>query len=104
MEKKAPETCPKCGADVWLKVVNQILKMVDSAGQPHQCSPGGLGSPGEYQKHPIGQAMQDQRIVEFQLRGRVLTIKVEDGHTLSVSAAGKPLTLRLEGPGGILQE
>ena len=58
----------------------------------------------QFEKHPIGQKVTGKMVTDYQLRGRRLTITLEDGNVLSVTAAGTPLTVSLEGPGGIWQE
>jgi len=70
-------------------------------GTAHRCD-----TDREFEKHPIGQAVAGAVIKQdgFQLRGRRLTILFEDGNVLSVSAKGTPLTIQLQGPGGIMQE
>ena len=65
----------------------------------HNCGPAV-----EFEKHPIGQAVMGGVIKDFQLRGRRLTISLEDGNVLSVTAKGTPLSLSLEGPDRIIQE
>ena len=100
---KRTEVCPDCGADVMLKMedVNgeRMPQLYNLDGSRHKCE-----AEDGFEKHPIGQAVTGKKVTGFQLRGRRLTIMLDDGHVLSVSAAGKPLTLRLEGPTGILQE
>lgn len=102
--EKPPEKCPDCGAQVRLKseYVNgdRQLMLYNLDGTQHVCG----SEERQYEKHPIGQAVMGKVIADFQLRGRRLTLTLEDGSILTVSAAGKPLTIGLEGPGGILQE
>lgn len=101
---KPPEKCPDCNADVRLKSEyangDRQLVLYNLDGTLHDCQK----EEQHYEKHPIGQAVIGGVIKGFQLRGRRLTITLEDGNVLSVSAAGKPLSLQLEGPGGIVQE
>ena len=102
---RSPEKCPDCGADVRLKSETgegeyHHLVLYNLDGTAHNC---GMEER-HYEKHPIGQAVTGKTVVNFQLRGRRLTIALEDGNILTVSAAGTPLTISLEGPGGILQE
>ena len=103
--KEVPERCPMCDAPVRLgtELVDgeRQLVLYDMNGGKHVCN-----GHEEQEKHPIGQAVSGATVKEngFQLRGRRLTIMFEDGNVLTVSAAGKPLTIRLEGPAGIMQE
>jgi len=99
------EKCPTCGADVRLRLeeVNgeKQLKLFNPDDSQHVCQ---IELRNEFEKHPIGQTVTGKRVTDFQLRGRRLTITLEDGHVLTISAAGRPLTIRLEGPSGLLQE
>jgi hypothetical protein len=91
------EKCPQCSVAIVLKLENDSLRMFNPDGTWHTCGSG-------YVDHPIGQAVEGKVVTDFQLRGRVLTLTLEDGNILSVSAAGRPLSIRLEGPTGITQE
>lgn len=99
--KKPPERCPECDAPVVIKTEGGghrlILYNLDDS--QHRCENGK-----EFEKHPIGKTVIGKKVERFELRGRRLTITLDDGNVLSVYAAGRPLTLRLEGPGGIVQE
>lgn len=101
MNTEPDERCPQCGSPVHLKLEQDTggdrLVLYNLNGSRHVCEV-------EYENHPIGQAVVGNVVKDFQLRGRRLTITLEDGNILSVSAAGKPLSIRLEGPTGILQE
>lgn len=96
------EKCPSCGADIDLRFEGQQearqLVAYDLNGRVHQCD-------GEqYPKHPIGQAVTGRQIKDFQLRGRRLTLVLDDGSELGVSAAGKPLSIQLKSGNGVIQE
>ena len=97
--KEPAEKCPRCGSPVKVKLEDDRLALYDLNGNSHRCE-----NEAPFEKHPIGQAVIDGVIKGFQLRGRRLTITLEDGNILSVSAAGTPLSLSLRGPDGILQE
>lgn len=56
------------------------------------------------EKKPIGQAILDRQIKEFQIRDRRISMKLDDGATLEIFAGGKPLRLRHISPNGILEE
>ena len=100
-----PERCPDCNSPVKIKTenVNGGVKLLlfNLDGSEHYCD-----MEREFERHPIGQAVAGAVVKQdgFQLRGRRLTISFEDGNVLSVSAAGKPLTINLTGPAGIMQE
>lgn len=103
-EKLSSEKCPNCGADVVVKFTYSESErrpfFANADGSRHICN----SESKPFDKHPIGQAVKGKVIADFQLRGRCLTITLEDGNVLSVSAAGKPLSIALEGPAGIIQE
>jgi len=54
-----------------------------------------------YRADLVGETVIDNG---FQLRRKVLTLSFESGNVLTISAAGNPLTIRLEGPTGVMQE
>jgi len=101
--KQPTEKCPECGASIHLKTEGSSYRLVlyNLDGTIHRCE-----STREFDKHPIGRQVAGAVVKQdgFQLRGRVLTISFEDGNVLSVSAAGRPLTISLNGPAGIMQE
>ena len=102
--KRPPEICPACGAPIKLRFEGELgrpkrIVPYNLDGTSHQCDE----RPFE-ERHPIGQTVTGKVIKDFQLRGRRLTITLEDGNVLSVSAKGIPLTIMLEGPAGIMQE
>ena len=101
---KQYEKCPDCGADVSLKSEfadgDRRLVLYETDGSRHECTV----AEKPFEKHPIGQAVINKRVTDFQLKGRVLTIYLEGGNVLSVSAAGKPLSMQMSGPRGFVQE
>uniref|UniRef100_A0A6M3JA28 Uncharacterized protein n=2 Tax=viral metagenome TaxID=1070528 RepID=A0A6M3JA28_9ZZZZ len=99
------EKCPDCSTAVVIRFdrgEGSYNKMVlyNLDGTQHHCE-----SARSYDRHPIGQAVTGAVIKRFELRGRQLTITMEDDNVLTVVAGGRPLTIRLEGPEvGVLQE
>lgn len=98
---KPVDKCPACGTGVVLKEEGGRLKVYELKGGLHVCLDDSLPT---FVNHPIGEAVKGRTIVTFQLRGRVLTLKLDDGQELTVSAAGRPLSISMQGPKGILQE
>ena len=97
------EKCPQCGAEVIVRAENtdgeyHRLALLNPDNSAHRCD-----AP-QFHDHAIGAAMLGRTITDYQLRGRVLTLTLDNGNVYQVSAPGRPLNVQLTTKTGMLQE